>query len=209
MVTVAPPPPWAYALRLPHDPRAVRVARMTVRAVLGGHGKQDAVEAVELLTSELVTNAYRHTKGPASLRLTSLSDGWLRVGVWDSHPYIPAPFGGPPEDRVPLVSAGAEFGRGCASSRSTRTAGAGGRSGTVCWGGVRESCCGSRWAGGGARGEGRGGTRPVRPAPLTPHPPEDESNVPQRSPAATARKHFLPPFGISTPRHPPAAPWRA
>ncbi|WP_055694028.1 ATP-binding protein [Streptomyces prasinopilosus] len=112
MVTVAPPHPWAYVLRLPHDPRAVRVARMTVRAVLGGHGKQDAAEAVELLTSELVTNAYRHTTGPASLRLTCLSDGRLRVGVWDSHPYVPAPFDGSPGDRTALAPADAESGRG-------------------------------------------------------------------------------------------------
>ncbi|MET8112665.1 ATP-binding protein [Streptomyces prasinus] len=112
MVTVAPPHPWAYVLRLPHDPRAVRVARMTVRAVLGGHGKQDVVEAVELLTSELVTNAYRHTTGPASLRLTCLSDGRLRVGVWDSHPYVPAPFDGSPGDQAALAPPDAESGRG-------------------------------------------------------------------------------------------------
>ncbi|MFF8903341.1 hypothetical protein [Streptomyces olivaceoviridis] len=31
--------------------------------------------------SELVGNAYRHTTGPASLRLTALTDGRLRVGV--------------------------------------------------------------------------------------------------------------------------------
>lgn len=105
MVTVAPRHPWAYALRLPHDPRAVRVARMTVRAVLDGHGMQDAVDVVELLTSEMVTNAYRHTAGPSSLRLTCLSDGRLRVGVWDSHPYVPAPFGGACEDSVPLAPA--------------------------------------------------------------------------------------------------------
>lgn len=38
MVTVSPPGTWVYALRLPHDPRAARVARMTVRAALNGHG---------------------------------------------------------------------------------------------------------------------------------------------------------------------------
>ncbi|WP_037873068.1 ATP-binding protein [Streptomyces sp. NRRL S-37] len=112
MVTVAPPHPWVYALRLPHDPRAVRVARMTVRAALDGHGRRDALDVVELLTSELVTNAYLHTKGPASLRLTGLSDGRLRVGVWDSHPYVPAPFGGAGGDSVPPARPGAESGRG-------------------------------------------------------------------------------------------------
>lgn len=112
MVTVAPPHPWAYALRMPHDPRAVRVARMTVRAALDGHGMRDIVDSVELLTSELVTNACRHTKGPASLRLTGLSDGRLRVGVWDSHPYVPAPFGGAGEKLAPLAPDEAECGRG-------------------------------------------------------------------------------------------------
>ncbi|WP_449348540.1 hypothetical protein [Streptomyces shaanxiensis] len=41
------------------------------------------LDAVELSVSELVTNAYLHTEGPASLRLTGLADGRLRVGVWD------------------------------------------------------------------------------------------------------------------------------
>ncbi|MFJ9154240.1 ATP-binding protein [Streptomyces sp. NPDC102270] len=67
---------------------------------------------VELLTSELVTNAYLHTKGPAPLRLTALGEGRLRVGVWDSHPYIPAPFARHPGDRVPPAPAGDLGGRG-------------------------------------------------------------------------------------------------
>ncbi|MFF4018398.1 ATP-binding protein [Streptomyces sp. NPDC001843] len=112
MVTVTLPDTWSYALRLPHDPRAARVARMTVRSALGGHGMHDVVDVAELLTSELVTDAYLHTAGPASLRLTALGGGRLRVGVWDSHPHIPAPFGRPPEDRVPDVPANADGGRG-------------------------------------------------------------------------------------------------
>ncbi|MFD6291127.1 ATP-binding protein [Streptomyces anthocyanicus] len=112
MVTVAPPDTWTYALRLPHDPRAARVARMTVRAALHGHGMAETLDVVELLTSELVTNAYRHTTGPASLRLTALGDGRLRVGVWDSSPHVPAPFDEPPGARVPPAPAGAEGGRG-------------------------------------------------------------------------------------------------
>ncbi|MFF5004624.1 ATP-binding protein [Streptomyces phaeochromogenes] len=112
MVTVAPPDTWTYALRLPHDPRAARVARMTVRAALKGHGMAEVLDAVELLTSELVTNAYRHTKGPTSLRLTAVGDGRLRVGVWDSSPHIPAPFDEPPGDRVPPAPMDAEGGRG-------------------------------------------------------------------------------------------------
>lgn len=112
MGTVSLPDTWVYALRLPHDPRAARVARMTVRAVLSGHDRHEVLDAVELLASELVGNAYRHTRGPASLRLTALADGRLRVGVWDSHPRIPAPFGDPPWDRVPAAPVDAEEGRG-------------------------------------------------------------------------------------------------
>ncbi|MFJ5301522.1 ATP-binding protein [Streptomyces sp. NPDC088350] len=112
MVTVSPSDTWTYALRLPHDPRAARVARMTVRTVLDTHGRHEVLDAVELLTSELVTNTYLHATGPASLRLTALADGRLRVGVRDSHPRIPAPFGGPPRDSVPRAPTDAEGGRG-------------------------------------------------------------------------------------------------
>jgi anti-sigma regulatory factor (Ser/Thr protein kinase) len=112
MVTVALPDTWVYALRLPHDPRAARVARITVRAALSGHGRGEIVDVVELLTSELVTNAYRHTKGPASLRLTALNDGRLRVGVWDTSPHIPAPFDKPPGDRIRPAALNADGGRG-------------------------------------------------------------------------------------------------
>ncbi|MEU6992385.1 ATP-binding protein [Streptomyces sp. NPDC046465] len=96
MVTVAPPEGWSYALHLPHDPRAPRVARMTLRAALVGHVMTELGDVAELLTSELVTNAYRHAKGPASLRLRSVRAGRLRVGVWDTSSHIPAPFDKPP-----------------------------------------------------------------------------------------------------------------
>jgi anti-sigma regulatory factor (Ser/Thr protein kinase) len=112
MRTVSPSDTWAYALRLPHDPRAARVARMTVRSVLDSHGRSEVRDTVELLTSELVTNTYLHTKGPASLRLTALADGRLRVGVWDSHPGVPAPFGKPPWDRLAAAPVDSESGRG-------------------------------------------------------------------------------------------------
>ena len=91
MVTVALPDTWVYALRLPHDPRAARVARMTVRAALNGHGMHEVLDVIELLTSELVANAYQYAKGPASLRLTALGGGRLRVSVCDANPNIPAP----------------------------------------------------------------------------------------------------------------------
>ncbi|WP_411148595.1 ATP-binding protein [Streptomyces sp. A30] len=112
MVTVSSRDTWVYALRLPHDPCAARVARMTVRAALNGHGMPEVVDVVELLTSELITNAYLHTKGPASLRLTALGSGRFRVGVWDTSSHIPAPFDKPPGDRVEITSENAVGGRG-------------------------------------------------------------------------------------------------
>ncbi len=78
MVTVSPPDTWVYTLRLPHDPRAARVARTTVRAALHGHGLHEVLDVAELLTFEMVGNVYRHTEGPALLRLTSLGGGRLR-----------------------------------------------------------------------------------------------------------------------------------
>ncbi|MBT2674485.1 ATP-binding protein [Streptomyces sp. ISL-14] len=126
MRTVSPPDTWVYALRLPHDPRAARVARMTVRSVLNSHGRPEVLDAVEVLISEMVTNAYLHTNGPASLRLTALADGRLRVGLWDSHPRIPAPFGRPPLDHVPLAPPDAEGGRGLRLVQEYAD----------CWGGV-------------------------------------------------------------------------
>ncbi|MFC7261221.1 ATP-binding protein [Streptomyces lutosisoli] len=112
MVTVALPDTWVYALRLPHDPRAARVARMTVRAALDGHGMHEVLDVIELLTSELVANAYQYAKGPASLRLTALGGGRLRVSVWDANPHIPAPFDELPGTKPRPAPVDAVSGRG-------------------------------------------------------------------------------------------------
>lgn len=116
MVTVSPPKSeasasCAYALQLPHDRLAPRIARATLRAVLTGHGLNQLAELAALLTSELVTNAYRHSTGPATLRLRVLGGTRLRVGVWDANPHIPPPFdkGSGPLHPVP---AEADGGRG-------------------------------------------------------------------------------------------------
>ncbi|MFG2030637.1 ATP-binding protein [Streptomyces sp. NPDC048825] len=100
MATVSPSPipDWSYSLHLPHDLRAPRIARMTVRAVLPAYGLGELLDTTELLASELVTNAYRHTKGPAALRLRPLDrlDGeprsGVRVTVWDTDPFVPSLF---------------------------------------------------------------------------------------------------------------------
>jgi anti-sigma regulatory factor (Ser/Thr protein kinase) len=93
--TVSPRSGWSYVLQLPHDPRAPRVARMTLRAVLGAHGIEAVLDTAELLACELVTNAYRYSDGPVTLRVRSMDEGWLRVSVWDTNPVIPAPFDTP------------------------------------------------------------------------------------------------------------------
>lgn len=106
---------WAYALHLPHDARAPRVARMTLRAVLGGHGMCQLLEIAELLVSEVVTNSVRHSDGEASMRLRGMAPGRLRVSVWDTSPVIPAPFDKPPGPirGLPTIEPGeADGGRG-------------------------------------------------------------------------------------------------
>ncbi|MFF4537394.1 ATP-binding protein [Streptomyces aureus] len=145
MVTVSPQksdasPSWAYALQLPYDPLAPRVARVTLRTVLRGHGMSGIVDAAELLASELVTNAYRHSGGPATLRLRALGGSRLRISVWDTDPHIPPPF-----DRrygvLGPVPAGAAGGRGLFLVRHYADAWGGhplgddlfGRNGKVLW----------------------------------------------------------------------------
>ncbi|MGW0841354.1 ATP-binding protein [Streptomyces sp. NPDC002787] len=118
MGTVSPPDSrspesWQYSLRLPYDPRAPRIARVTVRAILSSHGRDDILDVVELLTSELVTNAYQHTKGPASVRLVALLGGRLRVFVWDGSPQVPPLFGDPEAaPNPPPPSTDTDHGRG-------------------------------------------------------------------------------------------------
>ena len=98
--------PWRYELAFPCDPRSPRIARTTLRAILGAHALDELSYRAELLTSELTTNAVRHTKGPASVRLQ-----WrhpvLRISVWDMSPDLPPPY-------APSVGPDAEAGRGMA-----------------------------------------------------------------------------------------------
>ncbi|WP_405767743.1 ATP-binding protein [Streptomyces sp. NBC_00080] len=103
--------PWEYSLYIPSDPRAVTVCRRTLRLILTLHGLIHLVDTAELLASELVSNAVRHTKGPACLRLR-FRDGILQIGAWDADPEPPEP-PGPLEDLTD-----AENGRGMALVRA-------------------------------------------------------------------------------------------
>ncbi|GAA4912409.1 ATP-binding protein [Streptomyces coeruleoprunus] len=104
-------PPWAYTLQLPPDPRGPGIARSTLRTVLAAHGMRALTAVAELLTSELVTNAYLHSEGPCTLRLRAMEPGRLRVSVWNGNPEIPPPFraAGP---AVTRPGEGDEHGRG-------------------------------------------------------------------------------------------------
>ncbi|MGW7420537.1 ATP-binding protein [Streptomyces sp. NPDC054813] len=106
------PEAWEYTLTIPNDLRAVTVSRHTLRLILAAHGLTRFLDVAELLATELVSNAVRHTKGPAALRVRWSPPGTLRIGAWDADPE-------PPEPPVPLEGLGeAEEGRGLALVRA-------------------------------------------------------------------------------------------
>ena len=100
------PETWDYTLHVPHDLRAVTICRRTLRLILTMHGLIGLVDTAELLATELVANAVRHTKGPAALRIRRFPEGAVWIGVWDSDPE-------PPGSPRPLEQVGdSEEGRG-------------------------------------------------------------------------------------------------
>ncbi|MGC5564989.1 ATP-binding protein [Streptomyces sp. FR-108] len=82
------PTPVEYTFCIPHDPRAVGICRRTVRDILTSHHLPGLMEPAELLASELLGNAIRHTKGPAALKIRR-SGSTLRLGAWDTDPTPP------------------------------------------------------------------------------------------------------------------------
>ncbi|MEU9858423.1 SpoIIE family protein phosphatase [Streptomyces sp. NPDC047974] len=68
--------------RLPREPRSVGRARELARGQLTAWGLDALVDTVELLVSELVTNALRYGEGEIRLRL--LRDRTLVCEVWDA-----------------------------------------------------------------------------------------------------------------------------
>ncbi|MEW2398516.1 ATP-binding protein [Streptomyces sp. NPDC046862] len=85
------PTPWECHLQLPNDPRAPRIARHTIRTALARYARpRELTDTAELLTSELVSNAVKHSDGPVSVRLRSRPDA-VRIGVMDDHPELPDP----------------------------------------------------------------------------------------------------------------------
>ncbi|ARP72045.1 ATP-binding protein [Streptomyces pluripotens] len=95
------PETWDYTLYILNDPRVVTICRRTLRLVLTLHGLIRLVD-----TAELVSNAVRHTKGPAALRVRRTAEGAVWIGAWDTDP-------APPEPPQPLERVGElEEGRG-------------------------------------------------------------------------------------------------
>jgi anti-sigma regulatory factor (Ser/Thr protein kinase) len=85
------PENWDYTLHIPNDLRAVTVCRRTLRLILTLHGLIGLVDLAELLAAELVSNAVRHTKGPAALRVRRTPEGAVWIGAWDTDPAPPDP----------------------------------------------------------------------------------------------------------------------
>ena len=70
-------------LTLRRDPGAAREARQFVAGLLGTRqARQEAVETAQLVSSELVTNAFAHGEGEIELRV-SLLDDRMRLEVID------------------------------------------------------------------------------------------------------------------------------
>ncbi|MDX2689904.1 ATP-binding protein, partial [Streptomyces scabiei] len=85
------PETWDYTLQIPNDPRAVPVCRRTLRLILTVHGLLGLADLAELLATELISNAVRHTKGPAALRVRRSAEGMVWIGAWDADPEPPPP----------------------------------------------------------------------------------------------------------------------
>lgn len=82
--------PFEYCFHVPHAPRAVGIARTSLRAVLTAHSIPELMDRAELLASELLTNAIIHAHSAAELRVT-WARATLRVAVWDTSPNPPEP----------------------------------------------------------------------------------------------------------------------
>jgi anti-sigma regulatory factor (Ser/Thr protein kinase) len=68
---------------------AARRFMTEVQAVHGLPVSDRAMGLVELVASELVTNAYKYAPGPCLLDL-EVTDGSVEISVWDTDPTLPA-----------------------------------------------------------------------------------------------------------------------
>jgi anti-sigma regulatory factor (Ser/Thr protein kinase) len=100
---------------LPPASTVVREARLAVRHALTKVGASDLVDAAELATSELVTNAVVHAGSQVTLRITAEARA-VRVEVGDTSRHLPV-----------RRSWGAAAATGPAAGHCTRARAAGGR----------------------------------------------------------------------------------
>ncbi|MFI6015027.1 ATP-binding protein [Streptomyces sp. NPDC051243] len=84
---IAPPSPDAltYSLTLPAGPVSSRIARVTTRAVLQGHGLEDMADAVVQVVGDLAACACRFTPGHEVYLSLRYREGALRVVLYDGH----------------------------------------------------------------------------------------------------------------------------
>ncbi|MFE1291372.1 ATP-binding protein [Streptomyces sp. NPDC058751] len=80
--------PWEASWPLSRELTSARRARRLVTAQLGEWNLEELADTAELLVSELVTNALRHTRGPLRLNL-SLREDRLVCEVEDTEPLGP------------------------------------------------------------------------------------------------------------------------
>ncbi|MEC4018483.1 ATP-binding protein [Streptomyces sp. H27-D2] len=93
-----PEEPWTYGLYIPRDPRAVGVVRATLRSILAAARLDCLIDTTELLVSELVTNAYRHSGCEDAFVSVDWVPDDLRVAIWDTGPALPRKLDPGPED---------------------------------------------------------------------------------------------------------------
>ena len=85
-------------LVLPSSPRSVALARRYAIEMCSSMGWSGSTDTVELLVSEVTTNATQHT-GSTHVRVRVLEHGRrLRVEVSDGSPALPVPRGARPSD---------------------------------------------------------------------------------------------------------------
>jgi anti-sigma regulatory factor (Ser/Thr protein kinase) len=73
-----------------HGRQVARDFLTSVQAVHGFPVSDRAMETVQLVVSELLTNAFRHAPGPCLLDLELLG-GRVRITVWDNSSALPTP----------------------------------------------------------------------------------------------------------------------
>jgi anti-sigma regulatory factor (Ser/Thr protein kinase) len=79
---------WSHRVTLPIDPRSASGARKFVRAALAGHQLGNLVDDIQLVASELATNAMLHAQTPFSVTLQGIK-GSVLLTVRDGSPVLP------------------------------------------------------------------------------------------------------------------------